>query len=79
MMSALLFIPKTATVKKPAPAIITSHGWYNNREMQDMNFVEYARRGYVVMSMDMYGHGDSDTLVNSQVQYHATGMTDAVE
>ncbi|SLM15598.1 Conserved membrane-spanning protein [uncultured spirochete] len=79
MMSALLFIPKNASVKNPAPAIITSHGWYNNREMQDMNFVEYARRGYVVMSIDMYGHGNSDTLVNSQVQYHATGMTDAVE
>lgn len=79
MMSALLFIPNNATEKTPAPAIVTSHGWYNNREMQDMNFVEYARRGYVVMSIDMYGHGNSDTLVNSQVSFHATGMTDAVE
>lgn len=79
MMSALLFIPPNATTDTPAPAIITSHGWYNNREMQDMNFIEYARRGYVVMSIDMYGHGNSETLVNSTVSYHATGMTDAVE
>lgn len=79
MMSALLFIPPNATAKTPAPAIITSHGWYNNREMQDMNFVEYARRGYVTMSIDMYGHGNSDTLVNSEVSLYATGMTNAVE
>ncbi len=80
LMSALLFIPETATPENPAPAIITSHGWYNNREMQDMNYVEYARRGYVVMSIDMYGHGNSDDL-GPEVNYkiRATGMTDAVE
>ena len=78
LMSALLFVPSNATVKTPAPAIVASHGWYNNREMQDMNFVEYARRGYVVMSIDMYGHGDSDVLTGSAAT-RATGMTDAVE
>jgi dienelactone hydrolase len=77
-MSALLFIPSNATPKTPAPAIIASHGWYNNREMQDMNYVEYARRGYVVMSIDMYGHGNSDVLTGSAAT-RATGMTDAVE
>ena len=79
LMSALLFVPDNATAKTPAPAIVTSHGWYNNREMQDMNFVEYARRGYVVMSMDMYGHGNSDVLYATQIATRATGMTDAVE
>ncbi len=78
LMSALLFVPSNATVKTPAPAIVASHGWYNNREMQDMNFVEYARRGYVVMSIDMYGHGNSDVLTGSPAT-RATGMTDAVE
>jgi len=78
LMSALLFVPSNATAKTPAPAIVTSHGWYNNREMQDMNYVEYARRGYVVMSIDMYGHGNSDVLTGSPAT-RATGMTDAVE
>ena len=78
LMSALLFVPANATVKTPAPAIVASHGWYNNREMQDMNFIEYARRGYVVMSIDMYGHGNSDVLASSPAT-RATGMTDAVE
>ena len=80
LMSALLFVPDTATAENPAPAIVTSHGWYNNREMQDMNFVEYARRGYVVMSIDMYGHGNSDDLgPDANFSTRATGMTDAVE
>ncbi len=79
LMSALLFIPDTATAENPAPAIVTSHGWYNNREMQDLNYVEYARRGYVVMSIDMYGHGNSDALLPDLTAYRATGMTDAVE
>ena len=52
-MSALLLIPDTATPETPAHAIVCSHGWYNNREMQDLNYVEYARRGFVVLSIDM--------------------------
>ena len=69
-MSALLFIPENATVDNPAPAIVTSHGWFNNREMQDMNFVEYSRRGYVVLSIDMYGHGNSEVLYTPEIVAH---------
>lgn len=79
LMSALLFIPENATKDTPAPAIVTSHGWYNNREMQDLNFVEYSRRGYVVMSIDMYGHGNSDAVAPTEWPKRGTGMYDAVE
>ncbi|MEG1720736.1 MAG: acetylxylan esterase [Pseudoflavonifractor sp.] len=81
-MSALLFVPEGATAEHPAPAIVTSHGWYNNREMQDLNYVEYARRGYVVMSIDMYGHGNSDNLPAGdwwKPENGANGMYDAVK
>lgn len=78
-MSALLYIPPNATAATPAPAIVTSHGWFNNREMQDLNYVEYARRGYVVMSIDMYGHGNSDVIPNEELTLRGTGMYDAVE
>lgn len=79
LMSALLFIPENATNDTPAPAIVTSHGWYNNREMQDLNYVEYSRRGYVVMSIDMYGHGNSDAVAATEWPNRGTGMYDAVE
>lgn len=79
LMSALLFVPENATKDTPAPGIVTSHGWFNNREMQDLNYVEYARRGYVVMAIDMYGHGNSDAVAATEWQNRGTGMYDAVE
>jgi len=77
MMSGLLFIPKGVSAENKAPAIVTSHGMFNNREMQDLNFVELARRGYVVLSMDMYSHGHSDPVPNIGIL--TTGMYEAVK
>lgn len=79
LMSALLFVPENAQENNKAPAIVTSHGWYNNREMQDLNFVELSRRGYVVMSIDMYGHGNSEIISPKDWPNRGTGMYDAVE
>lgn len=81
-LDALLLIPETATPENPAPAIVTSHGWYNNREMQDLNYVEYARRGFVVISISMYGHGDSEVITTSSWwndENNGNGMYDAVK
>lgn len=81
-LDALLLVPENATPENPAPAIVCSHGWYNNREMQDLNYVEYARRGYVVMSISMYGHGDSEVIKDGtwwEDQNNANGMYDAVK
>jgi len=77
-MNALLFTPPNATADNPAPAIVVAHGWWNNREMQTPNYVELARRGYVVMSIDMYGHGNSDPLPFDELSVGGTGMYDAV-
>lgn len=60
-ISANLYIPDTATEENPAPAVVTSHGYLNNKEMQDINPVELARRGYVVLAIDQPGSGFSDT------------------
>lgn len=59
-MSCYLFVPKTVSAENPAPAIVTSHGYLNNKEMQDANYVEFARRGYVVLAVDQPRHGDSE-------------------
>lgn len=77
-----LFLPETATADTPAPAIVTSHGYLNNREMQDINYVELARRGYVVFAQNAYKHGDSslaDAAGASEIQVTTGGMVDAVE
>ena len=61
-MSAYLFVPDGADAEHPAPAVVTSHGFLNNKEMQDANYVELSRRGYVVLAVDQPCHGDSDVI-----------------
>ena len=78
-LNALLFTPPNATAENPAPGIVVSHGWWNNREMQTPNYVELARRGYVVMSIDMYGHGNSSNLDYADLSRGGTGMYDVVK
>jgi pimeloyl-ACP methyl ester carboxylesterase len=58
-MSALLYIPAGATAQTPAPGVLAVHGLINSREMQDGFAIELARRGYVVLALDMTGHGYS--------------------
>jgi len=59
VMSALLYVPKTATAKTPAPGVVAIHGYINSRETQDGFAIEFARRGYVVLALDQTGHGYS--------------------
>ena len=60
LLRALLYIPKSATEEFPAPAVVSSHGYNNTAEVQDLNCVELSRRGYVVIAIDAYGHGISE-------------------
>ena len=59
VMSALLYVPKNATPATPAPGVLVAHGYINSRETQDGFAIEFARRGYVVLSLDQTGHGYS--------------------
>jgi len=58
-LSGLIYQPATATAAHPAPAVLVSHGYINTREMQSPFAIELARRGFVVLAMDMEGHGYS--------------------
>jgi hypothetical protein len=58
-LSGLLYMPKGAGAEDPRPVIITTHGYLNSKEMQDAPAIEMSRRGYIVLALDMYDHGDS--------------------
>ena len=73
VLSGLLYVPKTATAQSPAPAILVSHGLINTREMQSPFAIELSRRGYVVLAMDMSGHGYSGGVLGQ----NAAGGPDA--
>lgn len=79
LLSADLWIPPNATRDTPAPAIVTVEGWYNNKEMQDMYNVELSRRGYVILTLDMHGHGNSESLPSDQLYEGAVGVDAAVQ
>jgi len=64
--SALIYAPRAATAAHPAPAVLVSHGYINTREMQSPFAIELSRRGYVVLAMDMAGHGYSGGAVGQQ-------------
>jgi len=69
-MRALLYVPDSATVENPAPAVVACHGYNNTLEVQDVNCVELSRRGYVVIAIDDYDHGLSsfpDPRINKGV------------
>lgn len=58
-LSGLLYMPKGAGEEDPRPVIVTTHGYLNTKEMQDASAIEMSRRGYIVLAVDMYDHGDS--------------------
>ena len=59
-LSAKLLTPKGIKEGDKLPAIVTCHGMFNDKEMQDAFWVELSRRGYVVLTVDMPSHGGSD-------------------
>lgn len=60
LMSADLYVPRSATAETPAPAVLAIHGYLNSKETQSPYAIEFARRGYVVLALDQTGHGYSD-------------------
>ena len=62
-LSALVYIPSNATDETPAPAILCTHGNAGNARNHESWAVEFARRGFVVMSVDQYGSGDSGQYI----------------
>ena len=59
MLSALLYVPESASAESPAPGILAVHGYINTRETQSGFAIEFARRGFVVLALDQAGHGYS--------------------
>lgn len=76
--SFMTLIPKNATAENPVPAIICAHGGANTKEMQMPGYIELARRGFVVITIDMSEHGytDAATMAPTKDSY---GMLAAAE
>lgn len=60
IIAAKLYVPTGASSKNKVPAILAVHGYINTNETQDAFAIELSRRGYAVLAIDQYGHGNSD-------------------
>lgn len=61
-ISTLLYLPENATSETPAPCVVIFHGRSNQAHSNDTWSMELARRGYVVLSPDLTGGGESAVL-----------------
>ena len=73
-ISSLLYVPENATDETPAPVAVIFHGRSNHAHSNDTWSMELARRGYVVLSPDLQGGGESDPTVDRSVQAIATAQ-----
>lgn len=67
-ISSLIYIPENATDETPAPVAVIMHGRSNHAHSNDTWSMELARRGYVVLSPDLQGGGESDPDVDRASQ-----------
>lgn len=79
IQSAYLFVPADASADDKRPAVVLSHGYNNQKQMQDNNYVELAKRGYVVLSIDRYSQGSSTINGRTEEDTTATGAYEAVQ
>ena len=54
-----LYRPIGATADDPAPGILGLHGYNNDKDVQRPAAIELAKAGFVVLTLDELGHGDS--------------------
>ena len=74
----MMLKPKSISSETPVPAIICAHGGANTLELQMTSYLELARRGFYVISIDMAGHGWSDNGIQAATA-NSYGMLAAVE
>lgn len=67
-ISTLIYVPENATDETPAPVAVIFHGRSNHAHSNDTWSMELARRGYVVLSPDLQGGGESDPDVDRTIQ-----------
>lgn len=79
-MSGTLFKPEAATAENPLPAIVASHGWGGTRDHIDRDYAPYfAAVGFVVLTIDYRGWGDSDSRLVVEGDQPAPGPDGIVE
>ena len=79
VVSGILFVPKAASETNKRPAVVLTHGYLNNRELQLQNAIELARRGFVVLTIDREGHGNYPNSGTQNAMMATAGLYDSAK
>jgi len=77
-ISGLLYRPISATAENPQPAIILAHGISGSKQMLSGIALELARQGFVALSIDLVGHGNSEGVFGGDLTDPSLGALAAV-
>jgi dienelactone hydrolase len=78
-LSGLLYQPAFASADNPVPAIVIAHGISESKEMMSGLGLELSRRGFVVLCLDLLGHGQSGGTIEDGINEPSFGVTAAVQ
>ena len=59
-LTGKLYEPAGLPRGRAFPAVLALHGYQNDKETQGAFALELARRGIIVLALDLVGHGGSD-------------------
>ena len=62
-LNGLLYRPAYASADNRVPAIVIAHGISESKDMMSSLGLELSRRGFVVLCLDLLGHGQSGGTV----------------
>lgn len=68
-----LYRPVAATPQNKLPGVLAIHGYQNDKDTQDAFAIELSRRGFVVLAIDMLGHGSSGGYLTQRAQDASIG------
>ncbi len=78
-LSALLFRPVVTSPGNSSPAIVLAHGISESKDITSNLGLELARRGFVVLCLDLLGHGGSDGTISEGNNETDFGVSAAVQ
>ncbi len=78
-LSGFMYIPHGASQENPYPSVVVAHGISESKDMMSDIGLELARKGFIVLCLDLIGHGNSGGTVSEGNDEIDFGVSAAVQ
>jgi uncharacterized protein len=76
-LSGLIYMPISASSDNPCPAVVVAHGIGGSKSMMSNLGLELAKKGFIVLCLDLIGHGQSEGTVSQGIDEIDFGVSAA--